>query len=114
MRFTTATAIEEPIQDRLSKEGLEGQGKIINEMKGIEQQLLDQGLNERSLQRMMNLNYELLKLKEADLQQGRDNKRQSRTNYQDFSNTLRLNRDIKSILIGRNLKSGSPAIPTSV
>lgn len=85
------------LKDRLSKEGLDGQGgKIIKEMEGIEQQLLDKGFNQRTLERIMNLQYELLKLEEADLEQGKENRRESRTNRQDFNNTLRLKvEDIK-------------------
>ena len=64
------------LKDRLSKEGLEGQGgKIIKEMEGIEQQLLDKGFNQRTLERMLNLQYELLKLDEADFEQGKENRR---------------------------------------
>ncbi|MEZ4818061.1 MAG: DUF4175 family protein [Flavobacteriaceae bacterium] len=85
------------LKDRLSKEGLDGQGgKIIKEMEGIEQQLLDKGFNQRTLERMLNLQYELLKLEEADLEQGKENRRESRTNRQDFNNTLRFKpEDIK-------------------
>lgn len=85
------------LKDRLSKEGLEGQGgKIIKEMEGIEQQLLDKGFNQRTLERMLNLQYELLKLDEADFEQGKENRRESRTNRQEFNNSLRLQpEDIK-------------------
>ncbi len=85
------------LKDRLSKEGLEGQGgKIIKEMEGIEQQLLDKGFNQRTLERMLNLQYELLKLDEADFEQGKENRRESKTNRQEFNNSLRLQpEDIK-------------------
>lgn len=85
------------LKDKLSKEGLDGNGgKIIKEMEGIEQQLLDKGFNQRTLERMLNLQYELLKLDEADFQQGEENKRESRTNRQEFKNKLRLTpEDIK-------------------
>lgn len=85
------------LKDRLSKEGLDGQGgKIIKEMEGIEQQLLDKGFNQRTLERMLNLQYELLKLEEADLEQGKETRRESRTNRQNFNNNLRLSpEDIK-------------------
>ncbi|MEZ4857357.1 MAG: DUF4175 family protein [Flavobacteriaceae bacterium] len=79
------------LKDRLTKEGLQGEGgKIIKEMEGIEQQLLEKGFNQRTLERMLNLQYELLKLDEADLEQGKENRRESRTNKQDFNNSLRL------------------------
>ena len=79
------------LQDKLSKEGLDGKGgQIIKEMEGIEQQLLEKGFNQRTLERILNLQYELLKLTEADLEQGKEERRESRTNLKEFNNTLRL------------------------
>ncbi len=85
------------LEDRLSKEGLKGAGgKLIKEMEGIEQQLLDKGFNQRTLERMLNLQYELLKLDEADFKQGQDNKRESITNRDNYTNELRLSpEDVK-------------------
>ena len=49
-----------------------GKIKISFRMEGIEQQLLDKGFNQRTLERMLRLQYELLKLDEADFEQGRE------------------------------------------
>lgn len=85
------------LKDRLSKEGLDGKGgEILREMEGIEQQLLDKGFNQRTLERMLKLEYELLKLDEADFEQGQESRRESRTNRRNFNNTLRMKpEDIK-------------------
>ncbi len=85
------------LQDRLSKEGLNGNGgKILKKMEGIEQQLLDKGFNQNTLQQMLNLKYELLKLDKADLEQGEESRRESRTNRRDFQNNTQLSpEDIK-------------------
>lgn len=85
------------LQDRLSKEGLNGNGgKILKKMEGIEQQLLDKGFNQNTLQQMLNLKYELLKLDKADLEQGQESRRESRTNRRDFQNNAQLSpEDIK-------------------
>ena len=65
-------------------------------MEGIEQQLLDKGFNRRTLEKMLNLNYELLKLEDADLKQGQDSKRESITNKNSFQNKKRLSpEDVK-------------------
>ena len=78
-------------KNKLSKEGLDGKGgDILKKMEGIEQQLLDKGFNERTLEQMLNLKYELLKLDKADFKQGQEQKRESQTNNKDYSNTLRL------------------------
>lgn len=82
------------LEDRLSKEGLKGKGgQLIKEMEGIEQQLLDKGFNQRTLERMLNLQYELLKLEEADFKQGQESKRESVTNKDSFTNEIRTNEE---------------------
>lgn len=85
------------LQDRLSKEGLKGNGgNLLKKMEGIEQQLLDKGFNQNTLQQMLNLKYELLKLDKADLEQGQESRRESQTNKRDFQNNTRLSpEDIK-------------------
>lgn len=83
--------LRQQLQDKLSKEGLDGKGgDILKKMEGIEQQLLDKGFNERTLEQMLNLKYELLKLDKADFKQGQEQKRESQTNRRNYSNTLRL------------------------
>jgi Domain of unknown function (DUF4175) len=79
------------LEDRLNKEGLNGRaGDLLREMEGIEQQLLEKGFNQRTLERMLRLQYELLKLDEADFEQGQENRRESQTNRRRYNNTLRL------------------------
>jgi hypothetical protein len=88
--------LRQQLEDRLSKEGLKGNGDLLREMEGIEQQLLDKGFNQRTLERMLNLQYELMKLDKADFEQGQETKRESRTNRNSFENKLRLSpEDVK-------------------
>ena len=83
--------LRQQLEDKLSKEGLKGSGgDILRKMEQIEDQLLDKGFNQRTLEQMLNLQYELLKLDTADFQQGQENRRESNTNRKDYSNTLRL------------------------
>ena len=80
----------------MNKEGLKGNGNLLREMEGIEQQLLDKGFNQRTLERMLNLQYELLKLDKADFEQGQEIKRESRSNRNSYDNKLRLSpEDVK-------------------
>jgi hypothetical protein len=53
-------------------------------MEQLENELLDKGFNAATLQKMQTLNYELLKLQSAALEQGRENKRTSTTNLSDY------------------------------
>lgn len=89
--------LRQQLEDRLSKEGLKGKGgDLLRKMEGIEQQLLDKGFNERTLQKMLNLQYELLKLDKADFEQGQEMKRESRVNKNSYENKLRLSpEDVK-------------------
>ena len=89
--------MRQQLEDRLSKEGLNGNGgDLLREMEGIEQQLLDKGFNQRTLERMLNLKYELLKLDKADFEQGQETKRESKTNRKTYQNRVRMSpEDIK-------------------
>lgn len=80
--------LREALQNELNKQGLGGQGQnALDQMKQIEKQLLNKGFNNETLQRMLNLKYEMLKLDKAVQQQGEEKKRQSETNKKEFSNT---------------------------
>lgn len=80
--------LREDLQNELNKQGLGGQGQgTIDQMKMIEKQLLNKGFNNETLQRMLNLKYEMLKLDKAVQQQGEEKKRQSETNKKEYSNT---------------------------
>ena len=86
--------LRQQLQDRLSKEGIKGNGgNLLKKMEGIEQQLLDKGFNQNTLQQMLNLKYELLKLDKADLEQGQEERRESQTNRKDFQNNSPLSPD---------------------
>ena len=57
-------------------------------MEDVERDLLNKGFTNKTLQKMIQLQHQLLKLENATFQQGEDNKRKSRTNTQQFNNTL--------------------------
>jgi hypothetical protein len=54
--------------------------KALKTMEQLENELLDKGFNAANLKKMQTLNYELLKLESAALEQGKENKRSSTTN----------------------------------
>ncbi len=59
---------------------------LLRQMEDIEQQLLDKGFNEPTLEKMLNLKHELLKLDKAAFEQGQEMKRESKTNISKFEN----------------------------
>jgi len=79
--------LREALEKELKKQGVGGNGQnAIDQMKQIEKQLLNKGFNNETLQKALNLKYELLKLEKAIQQQGEDKKRQSETNKKEFNN----------------------------
>lgn len=80
--------LREALQNELNKKGLGGNGQnALDQMKQIEKQLLNKGFNNETLQKILNIKYELLKLDKAVQQQGEEKKRQSETNKKEFNNT---------------------------
>lgn len=80
--------LREALQKALEKEGMGGNGQnALRQMKEIEKQLLNKGFKNETLQKMLNLKHELLKLDKAMQQQGEENKRQSQTNTKEFNNS---------------------------
>jgi hypothetical protein len=54
--------------------------KALKSMEELENEILSKGFNNETLQKMQNLNYELLKLDQAALEQGKDKERKSTSN----------------------------------
>jgi hypothetical protein len=80
--------LRESLQKALEKEGMGGNGQnALRQMKDIEKQLLNKGFKNETMQRMLNLKHELLKLDKAMQQQGEENKRQSQTSKKEFNNS---------------------------
>lgn len=79
--------LREALQKAMEKEGVGGMGQnAAKQMQDIEKQLLNKGFKNETLQKMLNLKHELLKLDKAIQQQGEENKRQSQTNTKAFNN----------------------------
>ncbi|HEX9981582.1 MAG TPA: DUF4175 family protein [Flavobacterium sp.] len=79
--------LREALQNELNKKGLGGNGQnAVEQMKQLEKQLLNKGFNNETLQKMLNLKYELLKLDKAVQLQGEEKKRQAETNKKEFRN----------------------------
>jgi hypothetical protein len=79
--------LREALEKELKKQGVGGNGQnTLDQMKQIEKQLLNKGFNNETLQKILNVKYELLKLEKALQQQGEDKKRQSETNKKEYNN----------------------------
>jgi hypothetical protein len=79
--------LREALQNELDKQGIGGNGQnALEQMKEIEKQLLNKGFKNETLQKIVNVKQELLKLDTAIQQQGQENKRLSETNKKEFTN----------------------------
>ena len=88
--FKQQAQLRQELQDAL-KEGEEGKSgenttnkKVLKTMEDLENQILEKGFNTGTLQKMQQLNYELLKLDKAALEQGKDKKRKSTGNKKEY------------------------------
>ncbi len=84
--YQEQNALKEALKEMMGKEGknrAKGQ-KAIKQMEDLEKLLLDKGFDNQVLQKMTQLQHELLKLEKAHLQQGKDDKRKSETNMIEF------------------------------
>ncbi|NQV91889.1 hypothetical protein HQ489_05440 [Candidatus Woesearchaeota archaeon] len=61
-----------------------GSGDAVKQMEELEKELLEKGFTKDVTQKMQQLNYELLKLEKATLEQGEDIKRKSETNIEEY------------------------------
>ncbi|WP_179021449.1 DUF4175 family protein [Winogradskyella forsetii] len=78
--------LRQALEDRLVKEGkIESAGELIKQMEDIELDLLNTGFTNQTLQKMMDLQHQLLKLENATFMQGQDTKRKSETNKEEFN-----------------------------
>ena len=81
--------LRQALQDKLSKEGKSGNGDaLVRKMEEIELDLLNKGFTNKTLQKMMALKHQLLKMENATFQQGEDEKRESETNKNEFDNQI--------------------------
>ncbi len=77
--------LRDALQKSLEQQGING-NNVLNQMKDIEKQLINKGFKNETLQKMLNLKHELLKLENAIQQQGQDEKRKSNSSDDKFSN----------------------------
>lgn len=78
--------LRQALEDKLAKEGqLQSAGELIKQMEDIESDLLNYGFTNQTLQKMMDVQHQLLKLENATFLQGEDSKRQSETNTKEYN-----------------------------
>lgn len=85
--FKEQQQLREALEKELNKQGLGSIGQsALDKMKQLEKQLLNKGFNNETIQRIVNIKQELLKLDTAVKEQGQENKRESFANKNEFNN----------------------------
>lgn len=79
-------ALEQQLSDVINNERNPSAEKLLNDMEDVELDLLNQGITQQTLQKMLELQHQMLKLENATFQQGQENKRESETNRNQFNN----------------------------
>jgi len=78
--------LEEQLEDMINANDKKLGQKLIKQMEDFENDLLENGITQRSLSKINNIQYELLKLENAALKQGKKQERESNTNKDTFQN----------------------------
>ncbi|WP_347173059.1 hypothetical protein [Polaribacter uvawellassae] len=92
--YQQQSQLRQELQDALQKKGLGNNPaakKVLKSMEELENEILEKGFNNSTLQKMQLLKYNLLKLEKAAFEQDKDTKRKSNSNQQQYnSNNAKL------------------------
>ncbi len=84
--------LRDALEDKIREAGLGPDAKrLAKEMEDLENELLLKGFNEQTLQKILALQQQLMKLENATYKQGKDTKRESETNFKEYQNTTDAN-----------------------
>lgn len=80
--------LRESLEQELNKQGLGTKGQnALQKMKDLEKQLINKGFSQDNYNKVLQITHELLKLENAQKQQGQDTKREANTNTKEFLGT---------------------------
>ncbi|WP_416445631.1 DUF4175 family protein [Leeuwenhoekiella sp. A16] len=82
-------SIKQELLKYLQENGLSATGnKLVKEMENIENRLLESGVDDNAMSRMLNLKHKLLELENAAQEQGKKEERESSTNQSAYQNNI--------------------------
>ncbi|MBU3026709.1 cell envelope integrity protein TolA [Zobellia galactanivorans] len=80
--------LEQQLKDMMNSGDRKLGQKLVKQMEDFENDLLENGVTQRSLSKINNIQYEMLKLENATLKQGKKSERESNTNTNQFKNPI--------------------------
>jgi len=111
--YQEQNALRQQFQDLLNRAGQKGAAgnKALKQMEELERMLINKGLSNEVIQKMNILKHELLKLDNALLEQGEDEKRKSDTNKNEFQSHSIKEIETKKIFFNPNEILNRQALP---
>ncbi|MEL6976580.1 MAG: hypothetical protein AAGL29_14480, partial [Bacteroidota bacterium] len=86
--------LEQQLSDIIEKDKKGLAQKIVRQMEEFERELLENGITERTKQRALQIEYELLKLKNANIQKGERKERESKSETREYVNPILTKPDV--------------------
>lgn len=80
--------LAQQLLDMINKEDRDLTNKLLQQMEDFENDLLENGITKRGMEKINTINHELMKLENAVLKQGQKSERESNTNSGNFMNTI--------------------------
>lgn len=81
-------ALEEQLGNMINNKDRALGAKLLRQMEDFQNDLLENGITQRTIDKANTIQYELLKLENAALRQGEKQKREAQTNLKDYSNPV--------------------------
>jgi hypothetical protein len=80
--------LEEQLSDMINSGDRKLGEKLIKQMEDFENDLLENGFTQRGMNKMNNIQYEMLKLENAAMKKGKKSERESNSNNEEFNNPI--------------------------
>ncbi|WP_354617586.1 hypothetical protein [Sediminicola luteus] len=80
--------LAQQLLDMINKEDRDLTKKLLQQMEDFENDLLENGITKRGIEKINNIQHELMKLENAVLKQGQKSERESNTNNRNFTNPI--------------------------
>ncbi len=80
--------LAQQLLDMINKEDRDLTKKLLQQMEDFENDLLENGITKRGIEKINNIQHELMKLQNAVLKQGQKSERESNTNNRNFTNPI--------------------------
>ena len=79
--------LKQQLENKLKEMGLDKKNsQLLREMEQVEREILDDGFNRKTLEKMNRITHKLLELESAAREQEEDQERRARTNLEEFDN----------------------------